>query len=154
MNIEEMQKAIHETAVSKGWWEPQVFESLATDGPDGEIAIAIPVKMQRTFGDMIALCHSELSEALEAYREKGIDSWQKLKLPTTLVAEVGRKEAERLMKEDGFESKPEGAFVELADCIIRILDMAGYFNISMEDLILEKMKYNETRSHRHGGKKL
>ncbi len=154
MNIEEMQKAIHETARGKGWWEPQptlIDTNIAGESLDEG---AYHARVQRTFPEMIALCHSELSEALEAYREKGIDSWQKLELPTTLVAEVGRKEAERLMKEDGFESKPEGAFVELADCIIRILDMAGYFNISMEDLILEKMKYNETRSHRHGGKKL
>lgn len=37
---------VHQNAVEHGWW----------DGPP-------------TFGDIVALCHSELSEALEAYRD-------------------------------------------------------------------------------------
>lgn len=44
--FERIQKQIHETAVSKGWWE--------TD---------------REMGTLIALCHSELGEATEADRK-------------------------------------------------------------------------------------
>ena len=43
---------VHQNAVEHGWW----------DGPP-------------TFGDIIALCHSELSEALEAYRDGGAGAW-------------------------------------------------------------------------------
>ena len=43
--LNELAQKINETAHVHGWWD--------TD---------------RSFGDIIALCHSELSEALEAYR--------------------------------------------------------------------------------------
>ena len=97
---------VHETAKSKGWW----------DEP-------------KRFGDIIALCHSELSEALEEYRDGH-----------------GYKD----IYVDG--QKPEGVGIELADCIIRILDFCGYAGINIEKCIEMKMEYNETRAYRHGGK--
>jgi len=48
--------------------------------------------------------------------------------------------------------KPEGEAVELADAIIRIADYFGHKNWDLEAVIREKMAYNETRPHRHGGK--
>jgi NTP pyrophosphatase (non-canonical NTP hydrolase) len=84
----------------------------------------------RTFGELIALAHSELSEALEAYRDG---------LP---------------LSEFTSEGKPEGIAVELADVLIRIFDMSEELGIPLEDAIKAKMAYNKTRSYRHGGKKL
>ncbi len=84
-------------------------------------------------GDRIALMHSELSEALEEYRN-GKD-----------ITDVYY---------DTFNSdKPEGFPIELADCIIRILDFCAANNIDIEKAIEIKMEYNETRSFRHGGKR-
>lgn len=49
--------------------------------------------------------------------------------------------------------KPEGVPSELADTIIRCLDTLAFYGIDAEEVILEKLRFNETRGHRHGGKK-
>jgi len=85
----------------------------------------------------IALMHSELSEALEEYRTNHMDVYY----PTWSEDSDG-------------PDKPEGFGVELADAIIRIFDLAEWLDISMEDLVDEKMLYNKSRSYRHGGKKV
>jgi len=43
--------------------------------------------------------------------------------------------------------------VELADAVIRIMDYAGACGLPLADAIIDKMRYNETRPYRHGGKK-
>jgi NTP pyrophosphatase (non-canonical NTP hydrolase) len=108
LDLAKLQQGFHDTAIKKGWW----------DTP-------------RSFPECIALMHSELSEALEEYRN--------------------HKSEKEIYFND---KKPEGVPIELADCIIRILDCCGYFGIDMEAALSEKMKYNDTRPYRHGGKKL
>lgn len=82
--------------------------------------------------EKLALIHSEVSEALEEYR-KGDH-------PLVETYFVGP------------DRKPEGFGVELADAIIRILDLAGYLGINMAEAVALKHNYNITRSYRHGGK--
>lgn len=41
---------------------------------------------------------------------------------------------------------------ELADTIIRILDLSGYQNLRIEEAIEAKIAYNATRPHKHGKK--
>jgi NTP pyrophosphatase (non-canonical NTP hydrolase) len=43
--------------------------------------------------------------------------------------------------------------VELADCLIRILDICAAYDIDIESVISVKMKYNAMREYRHGGKR-
>ena len=87
---------------------------------------------ERTIGDQIALMHSELSEAFEEFR----NGYR----PDEIYFSDGRK--------------PEGIPIELADCIIRIFDFCGKYDIDLEQAIKIKMEYNETRPHRHGGKQV
>jgi len=47
-----------------------------------------------------------------------------------------------------------GVAIELADCIIRILDYCGAKGIDIDDAIKQKHEYNKTRSYKHGGKKI
>lgn len=50
-------------------------------------------------------------------------------------------------------SKPEGEAIELADCVIRIMDYFGSKGWSLEEAVSLKCAYNKTRPYRHGGKK-
>ena len=100
--------ACHANSKAKGFWDP---------APN--------------FPQQIALMHSELSEALEAWREGQ---------PINQVLE------------DKGNGKVFGVPVELADCVIRILDTCAAYDIDLADAIERKMRYNEARPHRHGGK--
>lgn len=106
--INEVAKQIHENAVDHGWWDEE-----------------------RGFPEVLALIHSEVSEALEEYRNG--------RLPTEVYA--------------GNNGKPEGIPIELADVIIRVLDYCGYAGIDIDAAISQKHEYNRTRPYRHGGKK-
>ena len=90
----------------------------------------------RTFGDLISLCHSELSEALEEFRKYGLD-------PEFMIY-TNYKNME----------KPEGIAVELADLLIRVFDMARELKIPIFSALDWKMDYNKTREYRHGNKTL
>ena len=48
--------------------------------------------------------------------------------------------------------KPCGEAIEVVDCMIRLMDYAGYRKWDLEALIEMKLRYNETRARRHGGK--
>lgn len=52
-------------------------------------------------------------------------------------------------REDG---KPEGFEFELADVLIRVLDLAGALGIAIGARVDEKLAYNESRPHMHGRK--
>lgn len=46
--------------------------------------------------------------------------------------------------------KPEGFPVEIADAIIRLLDIAAKFEIDIEQVIHLKLEYNRSRPPKHG----
>lgn len=110
------QRLAHKTAKDSGWY---------TDVQTGETK-------ERNFGEVVALMHSELSEALEADRKDLTD--------------------EKLPHRHGVE-------VEFTDCLIRILDTAESLGYDMGATFVEKNRYNQTRSdHKienrsNGGKK-
>lgn len=88
------------------------------------------------FGESMALLHSEVSEALEAYRSHGLAD----------VTKEGRL--------GDWVPKPEGVASEFADILIRLLSSAHQWGIDLEAEYERKTAYNRTREHRHGGRLL
>jgi len=53
-----------------------------------------------------------------------------------------------------FPVKPEGVPSELADVLIRVLDIADAYGINLGRIVVEKLNHNATRGQHHGGKAL
>lgn len=94
---------VNETAKAKGWWDAE-----------------------RNDGEIIALMHSELSEALEALRH-------------------GNGPDDHIPEFCGTEA-------EMADVVIRIMDYGKARGLRIAEAIEAKMAYNATRERKHGGK--
>ena len=109
-SLKEMQAEVLAVNLEKGWRGPDVKEV--------------------SFGEAMALLHSEVSEALEAYRSHGTEDFT---------------------REGG---KPEGVGSEFADVLIRLLDDCDMFGIDLEAEYERKIAFNRTRPYRHGGKAL
>ncbi|MFP4601063.1 MAG: hypothetical protein ACLFVJ_22635 [Persicimonas sp.] len=80
----------------------------------------------REDGTLIALMHSELSEALEGLRH-------------------GNPPSEKIGEFSAVEE-------ELADVMIRILDASEHRGWDVIGALFAKLDYNDGRSYRHGGK--
>jgi NTP pyrophosphatase (non-canonical NTP hydrolase) len=114
-----MASEVHTWARRKGWWDKEIISG-----------------QRRNDAELIALMHSELSEALEALREK-----------------------------DDFPDRPDlgaasdkipeflGIEEEYADAIIRIMDHANARGLKIGEALVAKMFFNEGRPYRHGDKR-
>lgn len=135
--INQLVQEAHQNAVSKGWWDEE-----------------------RSFGEIIALFHSEASEALEDFRNgKNLNEvWYEHKNwdGRILKSELAQVVIYNPHTDESYESlgKPCGIPSELADIVIRVFDACGRYGIDLEQAIIEKMAYNATRPTRHGGKVL
>jgi NTP pyrophosphatase (non-canonical NTP hydrolase) len=109
--INDLIKESYQIEISKGWQAP------------GET---------RPIPELIALIHSELSEALEEYRN-------------------GHNPRE-IYYDPSKPDKPEGVPIEIADVMIRVFGLCGQYGIDLEEAIEIKTNYNKTRPVRHGGK--
>lgn len=86
---------------------------------------------ERPLGEALMLVTTEVAEAFEAYRDPHHDPFE-------------------TWYRDG---KPEGVGPEVADVVIRCLDLAEEYGIDLEAEVIRKMIFNETRLARHGGKR-
>lgn len=133
--VRDLQARIGEINAANGW--------RAAPPPAGfETTQAIAV---------LALIGTEVSEAIEEVRNgSGIAPYYSggtSRFPDPL-------DPSRPTDDLGAPRKPEGVPSELADIVIRALDFADLHHIDLGAAIEEKLAYNVTREHRHGGKAL
>lgn len=103
-------------------------------------------------GNRLMLIAGEVAEAHEELRKGRAPGERYYSAPASLVNEVGSMEkALEILHKDGL-AKPEGLPSELADVLIRVLDLAAELKIDLADVIREKLVFNETRARMHGVK--
>lgn len=117
--LNNLSKEIYQANKVKGFWQDR--EDLPQLG-------SLTGEESETLGkafnaQMLALIHSEISEALEADRKDLMDD----KLPHR-----------------------KGLEVELADAMIRIFDMSGGLGMDLGGALVEKLEYNTNREYKHG----
>lgn len=134
--INELSKQIHENAKSKGFWDKE-----------------------RNIGEMLMLVVSEVSEAMEADRENRYYDPETRYRHGKDLSVNGSIWAFDIVDNDDeawenwFRSEVKNSFEdELADAVIRIMDMAYARGMDLEWHIKAKMRYNSMREHMHGKK--
>lgn len=122
--LNELAKKIHENAKNKGFHEGK-----------------------KNLGEMLCLVHSEVSEALEADRKNNYflnSIWDIKQINNTPSDEFFKSDYKSFVK-DSFEA-------ELADIIIRVLDICAMLNIDIDSFVKANMRNNTLREIKHGKK--
>ena len=146
-DLDKFANLVHNNAVDKGWWD-----CLTCDGTGGDcegITGACPTCGESgTYRDpavLLALIHSEVSEALEAQRQPGLDK----------VCDRcnGVPDGTSCRKCSGTGELKDGRFAEeIADILIRLLDTARGLEVDLIKAAVEKHTYNVGRPRKHGKK--
>lgn len=133
--INELAKQIHQNAIDKGFFEKE-----------------------KNIGEMLCLIHSEVSEALEADRKGNYASDKLHDKPSWWLRALAEKDFgvsfnDDAIFKDSFIDLIKGSFEEeLADVMIRVMDLAAFKGIDLESHIKAKMRYNSLREKYHGKK--
>lgn len=142
MNIAMWQEKVHKLALEKGWWTP-----LEEDPKNMTLDILVS-KLMLMVSELAEACEEVRNNKFALYFESAIPN---IKFTNFYSPDDNIEHAVRLASEG---HKPEGIAVELADCVIRIMDLCEFMSWNLEHAIWVKHEYNKSRAIRHGGKVL
>lgn len=122
-SINKLAEAAYKNAVDKGFYENKAFN----------------------LAEKLLLIHSEVSEALEADRRGSY-------IRRVVVIELLQIKDDKDF-EEAFKVQAKDTFGdELADIMIRVMDLATHKGIDLESYIQAKMRYNSLRPYKHNKK--
>lgn len=138
-------------AESKGWWDDYPLTEEG-DPPDAQRRLSADIILSK-----LMLMVTEVAEATEVARMPDFDAlavWADISGGAGSMGELKPySETEHGEARKGGPLKPEGFGIELADVIIRVLDLCRALGIDIQRCYELKTAYNESRPHRHGGKR-
>ena len=99
---------------------------------------------ERNVGELLMLVTSELGEAMEAHRKGRFARWDDWVKGYSHQDNLEQRKA-------GFELHVKDKFEdEIADAVIRLLDLSAGLGIDLEKHINAKVEYNKLRERLHG----
>lgn len=126
MNLTELSKEIHQDNREKGFWDKE-----------------------RNVGEMLMLIVSELGEAMEALRKEKICDDETIK---DLCNSSKSSDFRGYLHDDFLKYVKDTFQDEMADTLIRLLDLCGGLGIDIQSHVELKLAYNKLRPHKHGKK--
>ena len=149
INVAQFQQEIFHWAIEKGWWP------LKSETRVGDKTSTVVIELERVnIPEKFCLMHEEISEALGDYRDnRRMNEIYYEDADHHKYSAAEYVEIQREADGQAWGYKPCGVPIELADCIIRILDFSEAFGIDMEWALRTKQDFNKTRPYRHGGRK-
>lgn len=156
--LQRLAHKVHANAVNKGFWECETcggsgdivnFKPLCPE-LHHEVIQPFGIDCPSCYGDgkyrhpaeAMALIHAEVSEAVEAMRD-----------PDSIERCTKCNGANSYCKKCNGTGKALGGSrvtEELADVIIRVLDLCAAHGLDIGPAVIQKMAYNATRPHKHG----
>lgn len=124
LSLNNLTKKAYQNALSAGWWDNE-----------------------REFGTILMLIVSEAAEALEADR-----TGTKLDISKDRLSQIIAMDSVEDFRLAFKENVKDTIEDELADIVIRVMDYCGRKDIDLESHVVGKMRYNNTRGYKHGGK--
>ena len=155
-DLNALRDRIGDAAATNGWHDRWNAMSASYLGSRYEVEELIDHTVAKT-----ALIACEVSEAIEEIRDGHGLTETYYTVDGNLVTHVDEETPVKFfhyLDADGDETctnglpKPEGFPSELADVIIRTFDLCAMLNIDIQKAVDEKLAYNATRGHMHGGK--